>query len=128
MTLWTIQDISFDFVDDMTDDPIVTLRIFTPIGPLTFMAQPEMVGATMVLKGLHAQDSTANAVGKGNLMVIARAMMEGMDLDGLVIEGAVRSTGANPGHRPRNIRFTRRIRPAPGVGRPPSPDSSSQDN
>ena len=51
MTLWTTQDISFDFVDDMTDDPIVTLRIFTPVGPLTFMAQPVMMGTTMVLKG-----------------------------------------------------------------------------
>ena len=84
----------------MTDDPIVTLRIFTPVGPLTFMAQPAMIGMTMVLKGLHAQDSAANAVGPGNSMVIAHAAMEGMDLDGPVIDGAVRSTGANPGHRP----------------------------
>ena len=127
MTLWTTQDISFDFVDDMTDDPIVTLRIFTPVGPLTFMAQPVMVGTTMLLKGLHAQDSAANTVGPGNLMVIAppvmeTSVMEGMDLDGLVIEGAIRSTGANPGHRPRDVRFARRVRPAFGAGRPASAD------
>jgi hypothetical protein len=123
MTLWKTKDISFDFVDDMTDDPIVTLRIFTPVGPLTFMAQPVMVGTTMVLKGSHVQDSTANTVGPGNLMVIAHAVMEGMELDGLVIEGAVRSTGANPGHRPRDIRFTRRVRAAFAMGwRPPADD------
>ena len=122
MTLWKTWDIAFDFVDDMTDDPIVTVRIFTPVGPLTFMAQPVMDGTTMVLKGLHAQDSAANTVGPGNLMVIAHAVMEGMDLDGLVIEGAVRSTGANPGHRPRDLRFTRRVRPAFGAGRPASAD------
>jgi hypothetical protein len=50
-------------------------------------------------------------------MVIAQAVMEGMDLDGLIVKGALRSTGANPGHRPRDIRFTRRIRPAFGTGR-----------
>jgi hypothetical protein len=122
MTLWMTRDISFDFVGDMTDDPVVTLRIFTPVGPLTFMAQPVMVGTTMVLKGLHAQDSTPNTVGPGNLMVIAHAVMEGMELDGLVIEGAVRSTGANPGHRPRDIRFARRVRSASGAGRPAAPD------
>ena len=122
MTLWTTQDISFDFVDDMTDDPIVTLRIFTPVGPLTFMAQPVMVGTTMLLKGLHAQDSAANTVGPGNLMVIAHAVMEGMDLDGLVIEGAIRSTGANPGHRPRDVRFARRVRPAFDARRRPPTD------
>ena len=76
MTLWMVRDISFDFVDDLTDDPVVTLRIFTPVGPLTFMAQPVMVGMILVLKGLHAQDSAANAVGPGNLMMIAQAVME----------------------------------------------------
>ena len=114
MTLWSTRDISFDFVDDMTDDPIVTMRILTPVGPLTFMAQPVMVGRTMVLRGLHAQDWAANKVGPGNLMVIAHAMIEGMDLDGIVIEGAIRSTGANPGHRPRDVRFTRRVRAVSG--------------
>ena len=101
----------------MTDDPVVTLRIVTPVGPLIFMAEPVMFGTTMILKGLHAQDATPNAVGPGNLMVIAQSVMEGMDLDGLVIKGALRSTGANPGHRPRDIRFTRRIRSAFGAGR-----------
>lgn len=29
MSVWKTRDISFDFVDDMTDDPIVTVRILT---------------------------------------------------------------------------------------------------
>jgi hypothetical protein len=107
----------------MTDDPIVTLRITTPVGLLTFLAEPVMAGTTMVLKGLHVQDGTPNAVGSGNLMVIAQAVMEGMDLDGLVIEGAVRSTGANPNYRPRVVRFTRRVCPASAPGRRPSQDN-----
>ena len=61
-----------------TEDPVVIVRILTPVGPLTFMAEPVMAGTT--------------------------------------IKGALRSTGANPGHRPRDIRFTRRVRPAFGTG------------
>ena len=122
MKLWNPKDIAFDFVDDLTDDPVVTIRISTPAGPVRFMAQPVMEGRTMVLKGFHVQDSTANWLGTGNLIVIAHAAMEGMDLDGLVIEGAVRSTGANPGHRPRDIRFARRVRAAPAGGQLRAPE------
>jgi hypothetical protein len=96
----------------MTDDPVVTVRILMPVGPLTFMGVPIMLGATMVLQGLPAQDQTSNTVGPGNLMVIAHAVMEGMGLGGLVIAGALRATGADPGHRPRDIRFARRVRAA----------------
>jgi hypothetical protein len=112
---WTAEDISFDIVHDMTDHPVVTVRMLTPIGPLRFMAEPVMQGTTMLLKGLHVQDLSPNAVGIANLTLIARAVMERMDPNGLVIEGAVRSTGANPGHRPRGIRFTRRIRATDGA-------------
>ncbi len=56
-----------------------------------------MSGTTMVLNGLHVQDLRPHMVGAGNLAVIARAVMEGMDLDGIVIKGTVRTTGANPG-------------------------------
>jgi len=96
----------------MTDHPVVTVRVLTPVGPLRFMAEPVMQGRTMLLKRLHVQDPSRNAVGMANLTLIARVVMERMDLDGLVIEGAVRSTGANPGHRPRGVRFTRRVRAA----------------
>jgi hypothetical protein len=80
MALWSTSDIGFDFVDDMTEDLVVIVRILTPVGPLTFMAEPVMAGTT--------------------------------------IKGALRSTGANPGHRPRDIRFARRVRPASGARRP----------
>ncbi len=113
---WGVDDIAFEFVDDLTDDPVVTIRVLTPVGTLMFMAVPVISGTTMILRGLHVQDSVPNAVGPRNLMMVARAVMEGMELDGLVIEGALRSTGANPGHRPRDIRFARRVRVAPRAG------------
>jgi hypothetical protein len=109
---WTTEEISFDIVYDLTGHPVVTTLVLTPVGPPRFMAEPVMQGATTLLKGLHVQALSRNAVGMANLTLIARVVMERMDLDGLVVDGAVRSTGANPGHRPRGIRFTRRIRAA----------------
>ena len=112
LALWTAGDIAFDIVYDETDHPIVTLCVMTPAGPIRFMAEPVMRGETMVLIGLHVQDLQPNVAGAANLAVIARAVMEGMDLDGIVIKGAVRTTGANPGRRPRDIRFSRRVHSA----------------
>jgi hypothetical protein len=111
--MWAIEDISFEMVNDMTDDPIVTLLVSTPQGELVFTAEPVMRGNILVLQGTHAQGAHPGAIGAANLMVIAQAIMEGMDLDGLIVEGALCTTGANPGRRPREFRFTRRIRPTP---------------
>ena len=116
-SLWGVADISFEIVDDMSDDPVVTLRIATPVGSLTFMAEPVMQGTILLLTRTHVQGAASNMIGAGNLLVIAQTVMEGMDLDGLVVEGALRTTGANPGHRPRVLRFTRRVRPAPAAGK-----------
>ena len=52
--MWAITEISFELVDDMTDDPVVTLFVMTPAGRLTFVAEPVEQGATLVLKGVHA--------------------------------------------------------------------------
>ena len=110
--MWGTADISFDFIDDMTADPVVTALVSTPGGLLKFMAEPEVQGTTLVLRGMHAQDAQANAIGPGNLLVLAQALMERMGFDALVIEGAVRTSGANPGRRPRALRFTRHVRAA----------------
>jgi hypothetical protein len=114
--VWDPADVSFEMVDDLTSDPVVTIVAHTPDGRLRFMAEPEMLGSTLVLRRVHLQDARANAVGVGNLKRLARLAMERMDLDGLVVEGAVRTTGANPGRRPRAIRFTRHVRRAPSAG------------
>lgn len=113
--MWDTADISFEMVSDMTDDPVVTLLVSTPVGRLTFTAEPIAREGTLVLRGTHVQDALPNAVGAGNLLVIAQALMERMGFDGLVVEGALRTTGANPGHRPRTIRLTRHVRPAPAT-------------
>jgi hypothetical protein len=137
-SVWDIDDISFEIVNDMTDDPVVTVLVMTPAGRLTFTGEPMEQGDTLIVRRIHVQDASPNAIGPANLMVIAQALMEGIGYDGLVVEGAVRTTGANPGHRPRRFRFTRHIRPAPAprargtkadrrhvCAGPPRPDDAS---
>ena len=114
--VWTAADIAFEIVDDLSDDPVVTIRLSTLAGPLTFMAEPVVQGTALLLNGVHVQDSTPNRIGAANLLVIAQALMERMELDGLVVEGAIRTTGAHPGHRLRRLRFTRHIHPAAATG------------
>ncbi len=107
--MWSVEEISFETVDDMTDDPVVMLLVSTPIGRLAFMAEVVVQETTLVLRGTHVQGASPGAVGTANLGQIAQAVMERMGFNGLVVEGAVRTTGARPGRRPRDIRYTRRV-------------------
>jgi hypothetical protein len=117
--MWEPAQITFDLVDDMTTDPVVTVTVHTPAGVLKLMAEPERVGRTLVLHGLHLQDLSPNAIGAANLIVLAHVVMQRMDIDELIVEGGLRTTGANPGRRPRVLRFSRRVRAA--ADRPPPP-------
>jgi len=74
--VWTAIDIAFEIVDDLSDDPVVTIRLSTPAGPLTVMAEPVVQGTTLLLNGVHVQDSTPNRIGAANLLVIAQVLME----------------------------------------------------
>jgi hypothetical protein len=116
LPMWRPADISFDMIDDLTADPVVTVVVTTPDGTLRVMAEPEMGAGVLILRRLHIQDGVPNAIGAGNLLVLARTLMERMDFDGLLIEGALRTTGANPGHRPAALRFTRAVRAAAAAG------------
>jgi hypothetical protein len=115
VTVWRPGDLSFVLIDDATDHPVATARITTPSGVLYAMAEPIAAGRVLILRGvhMHGEGAGANAIGHANLKVLARTVMERMDFDELVVEGAVRTTGANPGHRPGPLRFRRRVRPPP---------------
>jgi hypothetical protein len=109
---WAVEDVSFEIARELTDGPVVTVMVATPGGNLVFMGEPGMVGNWAVLRRTHVQGSQPNGVGMANLMVIAQAIIEGVGLDGLIVDGALRTTGAGQGHRPRTFRFPRRVRPA----------------
>jgi hypothetical protein len=112
--------ITFEIIDDLSDDGLVTLRIGTSTGVLIIMGEPSTQGRVMIARGvhMHGEGVGPNGLGFGTLRTIADAFLRELDLDEIVVEGAVRTTGANPGTRPRPVRFARRPIPAsrPGPG------------
>jgi hypothetical protein len=118
ISMWLPGDVAFEIIADDTDDPIVTIRVTTPAGELQIMAEvsEEDEGRTLKLQGTHLQSAAGpNAFGVGALRLIAEIVMERMDYEQVVVEGAVRTTGARPGHRPKALRFTRRAGAASGA-------------
>jgi hypothetical protein len=114
-TMWAVGDVAFEMLTDLTDDPVVTLLVSTPAGELAFTAEPALRGRTLILRRTHVQGARPGAVGGHNLAVIAQAVMRGMDVDELIVEGALRTTGARPGHRPRPFRYTSHVHAAPST-------------
>lgn len=113
--MWTAADIEIVLLTDDTDDPVVTAEIVTPAGTLRAMAEPEWRERCLILRGyhMHGEDVGPNEFGWRELRWLAQAAMEVLDVDEIRVEGEVRTSGANPGHRPRPVRFTRKIRPHP---------------
>jgi hypothetical protein len=73
------------------------------------MAEIDLVGRTLILNGTHLEsDGGPQSIGVANLRAVAAAVLEWMDCDEARIEGAPRTTGANPGLKPRALRFTLR--------------------
>jgi hypothetical protein len=110
--MWSASDVRFELIDDLSGDPVVTIEIATPQGTILIMGEPRISGRTMIAASVHMHgvDVGANAIGAAVLRVVADAFLREMDLDELVIEGALRTTGTKPGSRPRPLRFARRGR------------------
>jgi len=106
-----------EIICDQSDENIVVARVATTVGTILVMAEVELTGRSLILSGVHIQgdDVKANEVGFAGLRRIIQEAMEELGVDEIVIIGAVRTTGANPGRAPRPLRFTRKI---PAAGRP----------
>lgn len=107
--MWTVSDIRIVVDDDLSDDPIVTAEISTPAGRLKLMADVDIVGRRLRLKGLHMHGDGfgPSEFGAGNLRRLTEAVMERLDCDEIIVEGAARTSGANPGRAPA-LHFRRR--------------------
>lgn len=112
---WRVDQISsLGLIADETDDPVVTFAFQTPAGVISIMGEAEEAedGTVLCLLGMHIEGPGANEVGRANLRVLADFVMEEMGYDAIEVEGAARTTGANPGRRSRRLRFPRRARAA----------------
>ncbi|QCO07482.1 hypothetical protein [Azospirillum argentinense] len=112
---WTAADIEVKIHRGLTGDSVVTAEIVTPDGTIWVMAEVIIdengaLGVVMTLKELHihGEDVGSGEFGTHRLIRLAKAVMEVLDVDETVIDGAVRTTGARPGHRPRTIRIPRK--------------------
>lgn len=108
--MWSEAEIKLDLLDDLTAGEIATLLIRTPAGAIMVMGVPSPQGMSLTVEGVHAQGLGigANSVGASGLRTIADAVMTELGYDELVVQGALRTSGANPGRRPRVLRFARR--------------------
>jgi hypothetical protein len=106
---WAITDIRLIELDtDGCDGEIVTANIHTPLGVVSIIGALDIEGRTLFVRNAHIQSQAgANDFGIAKLRVMAQAELERIDCDEVRIEGAARTTGANPGHRPGPLRFTR---------------------
>ena len=99
---------------DASEGDVITATIGTPAGRLVAMAEIDIDGRLLILRGVHVQaEGGANSVGLANLRTVMQIVLERTDCDEARVEGAPRTTGANPGRRPRVLRFTRDAGPTP---------------
>lgn len=102
---------SFEIIEDETDDPVLTMRVSGPKG--TFMSMAEVYeepGGVLRLIGLHIHGINGlekNQLGWPEVRRVIRVVMLELDLNEVIIEGAVRQTGACPGRKPKPIRVFR---------------------
>ena len=98
------------------DGDTVAVDLETAAGSLRIVADVRFIGRIAYASGLHIQgnDRGKNAFGWASLRSLAFAVLDwlGEDYDELIIKGAIRTSGANPGRRPGDLRFARRLRSA----------------
>src|SRR5262245_8968318 len=110
--MWAAGDVTFELDLEGSSHPVVLVKIGTPLGEIQLMAEPFEQGRVLRLLRTHVQsDAGSNAFGIASLRRIAEIAMERMDYDEIIVEGALRTTGANPGRAPQvPFRFRRRDR------------------
>jgi hypothetical protein len=106
--------VAIDIIGDQSEGNVATARIETAVGTIVVMAEVAMEGRCLILRGLHIHgvEVGVNELRVAGLRRIVREFMEDLDVDEMVIEGSVRTTGAGPGRTPRSLRFARDVSPA----------------
>ncbi len=106
---WTQGEIHIDIDDEACEGPITTIRVEARGAVLLVMGEIVEDGNRLVVVRAHVMSIgvSPNDIGLANLRQVARVVMEQGGYDEIVIEGAFRTTGAQPGRRPGPIRFAR---------------------
>jgi hypothetical protein len=96
-------------IDEEAD--VVLARVESSVGALLVLAQVEFAGRILMLRGLHVEGENVevNQLKITGIRQLVRDVMEILDVDELIIEGAIRTSGSGPGRRPRGLRFSRPV-------------------
>jgi hypothetical protein len=103
--MWDGNEITVELVE--IDGAAMLVLITTPVGKVEVLANVTLAGRTLYVREAHIQGLNAGALGRAGLNAIGRKVLEEIDADEIVIEGSTRTTGKNPGRRPRPIRYPR---------------------
>ena len=113
--MWAPDDIRIHLDHEATDFPVVGIEIETPVGLIRIMGELVEVGRRIVVREAHIESETPGkssvvpaGIGVGALIAIARAFLEEVDADEVIVEGGVRTTGRGKGRRPKPFRYARR--------------------
>lgn len=106
-----MSEIVLQAVFDNDDLVMIDVRIGNAVACI--LAHLVLEGSTLTLRGTHVDGPGANLLGPATLKAVVRRMMEIADVETVVIEGAIRTTGAGPGRIPYPIRFRRSARRRP---------------
>jgi len=109
--MWTKDDIVITVKDDLSEDNVITAMIDTPDGKVWVMGEVTFEGSRLEIRGLHihGDDVGANEYGVKRLRWLANAIMELVDCDEIIVEGATRASGAAKGNLSRPVRFPRKV-------------------
>lgn len=109
-------DIEIILDSDMSESPYFIIDVNTPDARLQIMGKFEIGSDYLIVTGLHIGGDPTVTWGWPKLRGLGRAIAEKLDVDYIDIHGAVRTTGANPGRRPRSVRLTRPSAPELSAG------------
>jgi hypothetical protein len=103
----------FSIDEELSEDNLVAVIVTTPSGKgVRVWSEVEIVETTIVLRqfAIFGVDSSLGDLGWTVIRGMARAALECFDVDCIRVEGARRTSGANPGRNVPPIEFRRRAR------------------
>lgn len=98
--------VDFRIVD--ADGPTLMLEAVLPTARLEIVTNVRLDGDCLVLYDFHVDGPGAQYLGIAEVRGLVHKAMEAYDVGHVEIHGFERSTGANPGRKPRVLRFARR--------------------
>jgi hypothetical protein len=101
--MWTLLQITVEIEE--VDGSTMMAVIQTPVGTLRALGRLSIVGRTLLIEEAHVDGLSPGALNRAGINAICRKLLEEAGVEKVVIKGSARSTGKNPGKRPRPFCF-----------------------